>query len=532
MVIRRNAARPQTMLYALAMCTALLGAPGCSDDGGGTGGDAGTGGSGGTAGAGGGGGGGQGGVGGDVPSGPPASVTVEGPIEGPGSPFVAGTRELDLADADYQETEFFVSGTARSYVTASPLTEDGLWNDIRTSDTAEYKTRILVYSPIDPQAFSGTVLVEWLNVSGGLDAAPDWNAIHTEVFREGHVWIGVSAQFVGVEGRPGDGLNLSLKVINGPRYESLTHPGDSFSYEMYAQIGEAIRNPTGVDPLSGLELERLIAMGESQSAGRLLTYVNALGDVYDLWDAYVIHSRVGGSAPLSQAPETEVPTPNIVRARDDLDQPILVFQTETDLITLGALPDRQDDSAMFRQWEVAGTAHNDTYTLVVSNSDLGDDPSVADVIEVVNPAPTFTCELPINSGPQHWVLKAGVAGLIDWITEGTPLPNSPRLMVNSAGDGYELDELGNALGGIRTPYVDAPVAVLSGLGQPGDSFCRIWGTTALFDQAQLGALYPTAEAYIDAVTATTESAVEAGFILPPDAALIVAAAEASGIGGN
>jgi hypothetical protein len=38
-------------------------------------------------------------------------------------------------------------------------------------------------------------------------------------------------------------------------------------------------------------------------------------------------------------------------------------------------------------------------------------------------------------------------------------------------------------------------------------------------------------AAVDAITSTTESAVEAGFILPVDAALIVAAAEASDIGG-
>lgn len=185
---------------------------------------------------------------------------------------------------------------------------------------------------------------------------------------------------------------------------------------------------------------------------------------------------------------------------------------------------------MFRQWEVAGTAHNDTYTLVVGNSDLGDDPSVANVIEVIDPAPSFTCELPINSGPQHWVLKAGLQGLVEWIANGEPLPTSPRLMVNAEGDGYDVDQIGNVLGGIRTSYVDAPVAVLSGLGQPGESFCRIWGTTRLLEPTELAALYPTAQAYVDAVTTSTDAAVSAGFILPPDAALIIAAAEASGVG--
>ncbi|MGB5310574.1 MAG: alpha/beta hydrolase domain-containing protein, partial [Polyangiales bacterium] len=58
-----------------------------------------------------------------------------------------------------------------------------------------------------------------------------------------------------------------------------------------------------------------------------------------------------------------------------------------------------------------------------------------------------------------------------------------------------------------------------------------FGRTALFDDEQLGELYPTEQDYLDAVNASVEAAVDAGFLLPPDAALIVADAENSGIGG-
>jgi hypothetical protein len=187
---------------------------------------------------------------------------------------------------------------------------------------------------------------------------------------------------------------------------------------------------------------------------------------------------------------------------------------------------------MFRLWEVAATAHADVYTLLTSSTDLGDDPSVADVVEVTEPVPgLITCNAPINSGPQHWVLKAGLHGLVEWIITGTPLPEAERLTVTADGEGFQLDELGNVLGGIRTNYVDAPVAVLSGLGQTGVNFCRIFGTTMLFDDAQLAQLYPTHQAYLDAVNTSTQTAVDAGFILPVDADLIVQAAEDSDIGG-
>ena len=51
--------------------------------------------------------------------------------------------------------------------------------------TAPYRTRVLVRMPADPADFSGTVVLEWLNVSGGADANPEWAGIHEEVIRAG-----------------------------------------------------------------------------------------------------------------------------------------------------------------------------------------------------------------------------------------------------------------------------------------------------------------------------------------------------------
>ena len=392
-----------------------------------------------------------------------------------------------------------------------------------------------MYRPTSASKFSGTVIVEWLNVSGGLDAAPDWISMHTEIFREGHVWVGVSAQVDGIEGRDGGGVGeLYLKAVDPVRYGPLSHPGDSFSYEIFAQVAQALRRPVDNAPLQDLVPERMIAVGESQSAGRLVTWVNALAPVYGLFDGYIIHSRGGGSPALSQSPQEVVDTPDVVTVRDDLNQPVLMYQTESDLLLLNSLPSNQPDSSMFRLWEVAGTAHADVYTLDLGHSDEGDDPSIAAVVESTQGAPIpdlITCDLPINSGPAHWVLKAGLHGLIDWIADGTALPEAPRLSVTEDGTAFELDELGNVLGGIRTNYVDAPVAVLSGLGQTGNSFCRIYGTTAMFADEQLAGLYPTEQDYLDAVNAAVDAAVAGGYLLSVDAALIVADAEGSGIGG-
>jgi hypothetical protein len=436
---------------------------------------------------------------------------------------VQSTR-FDLADVGYAQAEYFMSGTAQAYVNVGAFDSDGAWT-AAPAGTSAYKTRILVYRPIDPQRFNGTVIVEWFNVSAGLDAAPDWTSMHTELIREGYAWVGVSVQRAGIEGGGPLGIDLSLKAVNAERYGSLVHPGDSFSYDIFSQAGQAVRNPQGLDPLGGLEPARVIAVGESQSAFRLVTYVNAVHPLARLYDGFLIHSRGGNGAPLSQSPEPEVSVPDVVRIRTDLAEPVLTFQTETDLITLGYLPARQPDGPRFRLWEAAGTAHADTYTLIVGFDDTGEDNAAAECVVSSSPIPNIIdCATPINSGPQHVVLKAAIAALDRWVRgEGEPAM-APRLEVAGMPAEFVLDDFGNVRGGIRTPAVDVPIATLSGLGQTGSNFCRIFGTTVPFDAATLADLYPTTADYVSAVSAAADSAVAAGFIRPADAEIIKAGA--------
>lgn len=481
-----------------------------------------------------------------------ANPTVQGPISGggaadccvinfgplavdlrsqgyvPGTPFYAGLN-FDEAEVGYREAEYFISGTAVSYIATEELGPDGVW-PVQEADTAEYISRIVVLRPMNDADFNGTVVVEWFNVSGGVDAAPDLTQMHTELRREGYAWVGVSAQRAGVEG--GGAFELPLKQIDPERYGGLQHPGDSFSYDIFSQAAQSVRNPVGLDPLEGLQVQRMIAVGQSQSAFRLVTYVNAVHPTIDLFDGFVIHSRGDGSAALSQAPQVAVATPDTVFVREDLSEPVLTLQSETDLFRLNSVTQRQPDTQTLRLWEVAGAAHSDVYTTLKGPLDRGDDPAVADVVSNNDARPPFiTCPLPVNDGPGHWVAKAAVAAVDNWIRSGEAAPSAPLLTLDADGTGFEFDSLGNVLGGIRTPYVDAPVARLSGEGQPpaNAAFCGLFGTTELFDDAMLATLYPDKQAYINAIDTTTDAAVAAGFLRPADAALIKARARTSDV---
>ncbi|UCE85991.1 MAG: hypothetical protein JSU66_16970 [Deltaproteobacteria bacterium] len=460
------------------------------------------------------------------------SPTLEGPIAGPGTPFVAGTG-FDLAPLGYAQQEYFIAGTARAFTNAGPLEPDGVWEAV-PGETADYTTRILVHRPMQRGRFNGTVIVEWFNVSGGLDASPDWTTAHTELIRRGYAWVGVSAQFVGVEGGGGIGglPDFSLKSINPARYGALVHPGDSFSYDIFSQAARAIREPSGVSPLGDLKIARVIAVGESQSAFRLVTYINAIHPLAGLYDGFLVHSRAATSAPLSQEPQPAIPAPSVVWIRPDLDVPVLTFQTETDLTLLRSFFSRQPDTARHRLWEVAGTAHADTYTLLVGATDLGDSPEVADLVITASPIPgILECGEPVNSGPQHWVLKAAFRALERWVRLGTPPASAPRLEVSADPEPViARDAHGNALGGIRTPQVDVPIATLSGEGQVGSILCLLFGTTVPFDDALLAELYPSPRAYRKAFGQATRRAVRAGWILRPDARLMLRFVKTSSIG--
>ena len=74
------------------------------------------------------------------------------------------------------------------------------------------------------------------------------------------------------------------------------------------------------------------------------------------------------------------------------------------------------------------------------------------------------------------------------------------------------------------------MARLLGDGQEGETFCFLFGMTIPFDQATLDDLYLDHQTYVAAVEASTQQAVDAGFLLPPDADLIIEAAELSDIG--
>jgi hypothetical protein len=471
-----------------------------------------------------------------------AQVTVTGPI--------AGTPLLDLGKFDlkalgYVTEEFFLSGKATSFKRVGQLTEDGNWQ-VERAATAPFTTRIVVVRPADPVKFNGAAVVEWLNVSEGTDLAPDWDAMHREIVRDGFAYVGVSVQKVGIEGGPSLAPNtMPIKKADSARYGRLSHPGDAFAYDIYSQAGRAVRGAAGGEVLGPLVAKRLLATGDSQSAEFLTTYVNAVDPTAKVYDGYLIHSRFADAGSIEGASRLEGPSdmPATVKLRAGLRVPVITVITETDLIgsdlagfhLAGFSNVVQADTNRLRIWEIAGAAHVDTYVLGATAIDSGF-ASGAQLAAAYAPTDTdagVKLARPMNSAPQHhYVVMAALWSLDRWVRDGKEPPRATGIKTLAgakpgAPPRLVLDANGDAEGGIRTPWVDVPAARLSGVGNSPGVLAALVGVTEPFDKAKLDNLYPGGRTeYQKKFNRSLESAIKAGFILPADAADIKALAAA------
>jgi Alpha/beta hydrolase domain len=453
---------------------------------------------------------------------PVPNPAVSAPVTGGehGQPF-GGWIAAD-SPPGYLEEERFFSGTATAYAKAGVWGLDGKW-EAKPASRAPFKVRMLIRRPRDASRFNGVLVVEWLNVTAQLEGAADYMQMQEEIVRDGYAWVGIGAQAVGV-----NAPRTGLKAWDASRYGSLVHPGDAYSYDIFSQGAQALRHPQGANPLEGVSIRRMIATGRSQSAFRLVTYVNAVHPLAHLFDGYFIHSRGSNAAGLTAealARDSDAPIPAGAHIRTDIDVPIFDLQTEGDMVALRAHLTHQDPNPHYRRWEIAGAAHAETPRWVV---------------EVPPPLDMGQgCKEPINSAPHHAVVKSALHALTRWVNDGVVPPQSPAIEIGdpAAADPIVRDAFGNARGGIRLPEVEAPTATVDGQRNdvatpaPGaQNFCFLFGRTTAFDRATLARLYPTHAAFVSRFAAAVDALERAGYLLKPEADQARRAAEESGIG--
>jgi len=442
------------------------------------------------------------------------------PVTAQSYPF-AHTWNIDLKGAGYVEEEFFVSGRANVYEVQNDAAV------VRASN-APYTTRLLVRRPADARRFSGRVLVEIVNMSRGWDLDTQWHMQHEYLMRNGDAYVGVTSKPNTVR---------ALKIFDPQRYAPLSWayplalsdprncekvPHDSaretengLLWDILSQVGALLKSNTPQKPLAGFRVQRIYLAGYSQSGAMLITYVNFIHPAAKLaggkpvYDGYLI----GGSPfpfPINQCAAQGSLTGDqkgVIRPRD---VPVIMVLSETDVLILRATGVRRADSDdpgdRYRLYEVAGGSHGSTYPAQF-------EPPTADVVKagggITSSYPPglkppsgdsakagnrwfYRCEAGGVAGdfPLYMIFNIALDNLDRWVCNGTAPPRADRFSILKAGTpdaAVERDRYGNALGGLRTPFLDVPIATYFPTSGQGE--CRLSGHRVAFEAKTLQGLY-------------------------------------------
>lgn len=428
---------------------------------------------------------------------------------------------FDLRRAGYVEREYFISGTATRY--PSNPSVDEMKQPAAAIGTMPYTTRIVVRRPAHPSRSAGIAVVDWQNVTAGHDIDTEWGTSGDFFVRHGWTYVGASVQRVGVNGAaPGPTAGLGLTQWSPARYGSLdltngnTILDDSQSFDVYTQIAELLKGRGRDNPLAELRISNVYAGGASQSGRFLGVYYNTVQPLRHVYDGFLF-----ALSDAALPPRGEVGT-----------KAIRVY-TENDLFRGAAIPSKvAPDSATLRTWHIAGASHVPAYA---TGTDVADFRTTLGAIQEreFGPAPPLDCVNPGPSRATSWtVFHAAYDALDTWVRRGIaprraqPLaiadPTSPAKIVRDAN--------GIALGGIRLPDVDVPVALNDGINAPASTtnplsgFCVLWGTNRPFTQAQLDELYYDSADYRHQVDDAVRRLVGQRFLLEEDSHVFIEAA--------
>jgi hypothetical protein len=428
--------------------------------------------------------------------------------------FPAGTPQTTATgqtlDPGYVEKEFLVQGDASTYT--GPVT-----GPVEVAQTnVPYATRVLVRYPKDASKFSGRVVVEPFNTSGqGTDADVVWAMLAPLLQERGDAWIGVTERASAGE---------ALKQADSARYADIDVPSNDVAWDVLAQVGAAVRKGGTQSPLEGLHPKHLYMAGYSQSGIDVAAFAMALAKRYGtpagkpVYDGYFPAAHAASVTPLeagtSVVPKFETPVMTPVGV------PVVNLEDESGLEGFTAELPAAAQAALGQK----------DYTSVASasvrraDSDRpGDQYRLYEVAGMPHAPGLEGCEGPASTFPVAAVTRGTFALLNRWVETGKRPPRAPRIKMADIGTVSKaaVDQDGNAVGGVRSPYLDDAL-VRYDVHAPGGILCELAGHEAPLDRAALVKKYKSAGSYMKQFTKGLDAMIEAGYIVPLDRAQLIA----------
>jgi hypothetical protein len=434
-------------------------------------------------------------------------------IEPPRPGRTEGVAE-HLEAALYIEEELLVQGAADLY------SYDAQWNTVRSREALPYTTRLVVRRPRDGQRAGADAVIEPLHPSG--DMASAWSRVARAIVREGMTWIGVTQDVQGLR---------ALQSSGGERYAKLSIPAAGLGFDIVARIARWLRG--GSSPLPGIA--HLFMTGASYTGTFQRVFI---GDGFHARsrdgaggpaiDGYLIQISsgafmLGGYNPLSEGTAVP-PAGDRRRVIQPLDVPVIELLSEGEAETNVASRRADSDGAdRYRLYEIAGTCHMSVH------------PAGPAALPVLERRSDF---------PMDMLAGAALLNLRSWVVDGVAPPRAERLVVlpdralgrcglRDEARPLQRDEHGNAVSGVRSPWVDVPVAsyyphstpqTRDGGSSPGPAGRRLspadiadlMGCMVPFTPDKLRALYGSPARYRELFAAGLERAIEGRWIAAAD----------------
>ena len=464
-----------------------------------------------------------------------ADVVVEGPIavtetSHPFSAMAYAREPLDIATYGYIEEEYFISGTANVYEEV----KDEL--KVKYTDQA-YKNRILVRKPSDARKFSGRVFMDIYNASNGYDIEDVWRRSYDYYMNNGDIYIGVTAKPINV---------LSLKNFDFERYHTLNWsaaepapqpsavnsnmsiPGteEGLAWDILNQLATLVRRNNGPF-LADYPVDYLYLTGQSQSGMYLNTYTYYF-DQYlvdnegkPVFDGYLNAVGAGVMRALDQVEGENQPFATRLQKNRPLNVPIIYLSAHGDIELFGAFETNTDalveeePEDHTRHYEVASSPHTDPASPLI--------PSNSEIIKTNHPPKILDGEYDytVNDIQLSYYINGALEMLHQWAANGTLPPASSLIERDEAGNAV-LDEHGNGVGGVRSPYVVVPLATYfanarATADQVNQVVGNVNGSMEYFSKDKLSELYPSEEHYLALFNEAVDQQVEDKLLLPFDA---------------
>jgi Alpha/beta hydrolase domain len=399
--------------------------------------------------------------------------------------------------ADYTEAEYLLVGTANRY--AGPATGPASV----VSSGHRYVTRVLARYPKHPARFSGRVLIEPFNTTYGFDLDALWLHVSAMLQAQGDAWIGISVRAWSA---------AELQRRDPVRYADIEISSNDFAWDMLRAIGTLVKQGGEQSPLQHLPVRHVYLGGYSQSAVDTATFAAAFGaltrtaDDRPVYDGFLPACHAASLTPLAMGeglPRFEY------NSMPPVGVPVIEIQPQSDVegfsfdefVNPGSASVRRDDSDVagdrFRLFEIAGAPHA---------------------------AKIVGCDGDGSSFPMSAFVRGALRLLFRWAEKNVIPPMAPRiaLRIDDVVAEAEVDRFGNAIGGVPSPFLDAPIACYEVHSTPGP-LCMLAGREMPLPYEVLTGRYGDVQTYLAEFTISLDVTIQAGYLLEEDRAPILQA---------